>query len=419
MSGYLARNPLMTDEPQFGPPPVVAGRPVLPNALAMPAGDWRDTVAPQPTQADAADATAKAYTEWLARDRAEQVRLGHVDPATGALTPEGWRAQAQTVAGGFGPADIGALGIGAIKAYHGSPHSFERFDMSKIGTGEGAQAYGHGLYFAENEGVARGYRDKLGGRGYDTDAGTVLPHGDAHDALQEAIALSGTQYHPDQQRAIAGDVLDNINWSGSVAKMAKDFELPGGNWRPGYEAALAKAEELGLKPNKGSMYEVNLNAEPDQMLHWDKPLSEQSPHVQQALAPQVDRIQQQLVADAHRYHNPSEAELASYRDQAEAITSKMTGADIYNKSREALHLTRQPARPFKQSDADIAAALNKAGIPGISYLDAGSRGAGQGSRNHVVFDDATIDILRKYGIAGLIGGGAAATAAGGNQGQNQ
>ena len=46
---------------------------------------------------------------------------------------------------------MGLTGPGlAIKAYHGSPYDFERFDMSKIGTGEGAQAYGHGLYFAEN-----------------------------------------------------------------------------------------------------------------------------------------------------------------------------------------------------------------------------------------------------------------------------
>ena len=42
-----------------------------------------------------------------------------------------------------------------IKAYHGSPHDFDKFDMSKIGTGEGAQAYGHGLYLAENEATAK------------------------------------------------------------------------------------------------------------------------------------------------------------------------------------------------------------------------------------------------------------------------
>ena len=32
-----------------------------------------------------------------------------------------------------------------IKAYHGTSHSFDKFDMSKIGTGEGAQAYGLSL----------------------------------------------------------------------------------------------------------------------------------------------------------------------------------------------------------------------------------------------------------------------------------
>ncbi len=48
-----------------------------------------------------------------------------------------------------------------IDAYHGSPHEFEQFDSSKIGTGEGAQAFGHGLYFAGREGTAIVYRDRL------------------------------------------------------------------------------------------------------------------------------------------------------------------------------------------------------------------------------------------------------------------
>ena len=50
-----------------------------------------------------------------------------------------------------------------IKAYHGSPYDFDRFSTEQIGTGEGAQAYGQGLYFAGNEDVARGYRDALTG----------------------------------------------------------------------------------------------------------------------------------------------------------------------------------------------------------------------------------------------------------------
>jgi hypothetical protein len=42
-------------------------------------------------------------------------------------------------------------------AYHGSPHKFDKFQLDKIGTGEGAQAYGHGLYFAENPETAKSY----------------------------------------------------------------------------------------------------------------------------------------------------------------------------------------------------------------------------------------------------------------------
>jgi hypothetical protein len=48
------------------------------------------------------------------------------------------------------------------------------------------------------------------------------------------------------------------------------------------------------------------------------------------------------------------------------------------------------------------------GIPGIRYLDQGSRSQGQGTSNFVIFDPKTIEILRKYGIAGHMAGGAAA-----------
>src|SRR5687767_3158774 len=52
--------------------------------------------------------------------------------------------------------NFGLTGLGLLPfmpnmtVFHGSPHKFDKFDMSKVGTGEGAQAYGHGLYFAEN-----------------------------------------------------------------------------------------------------------------------------------------------------------------------------------------------------------------------------------------------------------------------------
>lgn len=52
----------------------------------------------------------------------------------------------------------------AIRAWHGSPHDFDHFDMSKIGTGDGSGAYARGLYFAQRRDVAENYRDMLSRR---------------------------------------------------------------------------------------------------------------------------------------------------------------------------------------------------------------------------------------------------------------
>ena len=91
-----------------------------------------------------------------ALESSEQLRTtGDYDPAPIV------NAAGLAMTGGLGgvPAEAGEaiLGSGPIRAYHGSPYDFDKFDMSKIGTGEGAQAYGHGLYFAENPEVAEQY----------------------------------------------------------------------------------------------------------------------------------------------------------------------------------------------------------------------------------------------------------------------
>jgi hypothetical protein len=186
------------------------------------------------------------------------------------------------------------LGAGPIRAYHGSPYDFDAFSMDKIGAGEGAQAYGHGLYFAEQPAVAEEYKN----------------------AITQAQL---EKYH------------DELIKNGKASRPT---------------------------PPVGKMYEVNINADPDHFLDWDKPFKDQHPEVQQKL---------------------KEAWLA----HPDASSLRSQGASH---------------------------ALKEAGIPGIKYLDQGSRVAGQGSSNYVVFDDKMIDILKKYGIAGLPAAGAAASA---------
>ena len=105
--------------------------------------------------------------------------LGHEGPAIGDRTisaqmhaPETVAALGQDVPGTIvrpfsGPLDPRTNLPQGIVAYHGTPHDFDRFSSEHIGAGEGNQAYGHGLYFAENEGVAKGYRDILSARDSD------------------------------------------------------------------------------------------------------------------------------------------------------------------------------------------------------------------------------------------------------------
>ena len=81
-----------------------------------------------------------------------------------AQNPDTWREAAQNYGDAMLMGSVGPEGKG-FTAYHGSPHAFDQFDLSKIGTGEGAQAYGHGMYLADSEGVARSYRDQLAPKG--------------------------------------------------------------------------------------------------------------------------------------------------------------------------------------------------------------------------------------------------------------
>jgi hypothetical protein len=99
-------------------------------------------------------------------------RVGEVAGQAGAFVPLNPMPAARAAAAGvkaLGPT-AGRMaegylqrtgGILPLDVYHGSPYKFDRFDASKIGTGEGAQTYGHGLYFAENPDVARQYQKTL------------------------------------------------------------------------------------------------------------------------------------------------------------------------------------------------------------------------------------------------------------------
>jgi hypothetical protein len=292
-------------------------------------------------------------------------------------------------------APSGAIGAGPIRAYHGSPYDFEKFDINRIGTGEGAQAYGHGLYFAENPAVAQSYKEA--GRGGSPMDWTVAG-GNPDWRVPSWAASRATAGGPKSQGA--ADVLADFRQR-VAEKEANDpqfFNLEGlRNIRDALEAYTKGKVEL-KKP--GHMYEVNIRADPEQFLQWDVPLSQQSPEVQSILA------------------NPAKLGLKAagplgergwygYTDpQGRLIGSAKTGgvpAQPFNPAELGQSLYKG-AGTWKPEEA--TSILREAGIPGIRYLDQGSRGGGAGTSNYVLFRDDIIDILRKYGLAGGMAGSA-------------
>ena len=319
-----------------------------------------------------------------------------------------------TVFGNVPMSQAGALGVGggAIKAYHGSPYDFEKFDLSKIGTGEGAQAYGHGLYFAENPETALSYRNQLAPR----DVAVKFPDR-SFDPLQSEDYID---------RAAAGELIESphASFDQAISRLrdkAKQYADPTYPDRVLLDHVANRIDEwkksgAKLEANDpGRMYEVNINADPEHFLDWDKPLSEQHPKVQEA-------IRKAGLA-------PTEPDLGSFAG------NPVSGVPRWADTPEQMHQLRE------------------AGIPGIKYLDQGSRGPStiynvgaprsdfgpyspftnradaqahmdmlrrQGfhdaeireqaqpqTSNYVVFNDKLIDIIKKYGLAGLVAGGGA------------
>ena len=358
MSGSLYARALLTD-PETG----------------MTAEDW--------------DPVRQGLTDWTQAQQQKSYDMGLADPATG------WPTRAGVAA--LGPAYANALLFGTtapgeapgITVYHGSPHSFDRFDIGKIGTGEGAQAYGHGLYFAEREGTARSYRDQL--------AGPPAPGEFLHSG---PLTMPQGGFKPvvdvlERHRGDFNAAIGDPAVSDSVKGTLRDWQKSGVEYLP--------------SQSPGHMYEVNIAADPEHFLHWDKPLSEQSPYVQEQLGKlgitpdQAATMHDKLVGQA--------------LDTGGAVpVSPPRGQDFYEHLGEQLHSGPKlddsgwtAVAPTTYRDPAAAAqALRDVGIPGIRYYDQGSRTAGKGSHNFVVFDPDTLEILRKYGIAGLGLGGAAA-----------
>lgn len=296
-------------------------------------------------------------------------------------------------------------------AYHGSPHDFDKFDVSKIGTGEGAQAYGHGLYFAQNEDVAKIYRDALS-------PSDALVGGKPYNAKdpEHFAAMSRSEY-PDDATAIR-------NLQSGIAQYKKIKA----SWVPAaiaqHEDVISRIQRGGLPPVQeiphGHLYHVRIKANPEHFLDWDKPLSEQHPAIRKAIASNYDPVSVVPLGNGMSDLKVGKGTIGTFKDaeigdpvQKAMSHDPRTGEMIYRALGERpiqkpvafKHpMTGQEGVTNQVISGKSASAerLKQSGIPGVRYLDAGSRGHGDGSRNYVVFDHNLVDIKRKYAHGGSV-----------------
>lgn len=296
----------------------------------------------------------------------------HIQQILPAGVPDLFSLTGKTGALVTGVPDPGGDVSAIVRAYHGSPHTFDKFSLDKIGTGEGAQAYGHGLYFAESEGVARSYRDALS-----------APTGEKPEDIAGRVyeAVSG-----DRDRAIAElqRRVDSIERRRAEDPSSVPTDMLSGE--TSVHKALAYLKNGGTPG--GALYEVQIDANPDDFLDWDKPLSQQPKVLRDYLAkadlshlPEGGRLRRTI--EAYR-GNPGD-----WVPPPGANIPEPLGHQIYDA------LTEYGGGAAR--NAALTKAMSEAGILGIKYLDAGSRGKGDGTRNYVVFDENRVKIVKRNG----------------------
>lgn len=269
-------------------------------------------------------------------------------------------------------------------AWHGSPHSFDKFSTSAIGTGEGAQVYGWGLYFASNKEVAEWYRKRL----------TDVPRG--HTITVDGVLLSDVP-KPDGVTTLARAKAVTALFSAAeptvdaaFAALDTDPTLAGrddlkAQGRTFLEQLRGKDIQRVLPP-AGAIYQVELAPKEDEYLLWDKPLSEQSEKVKAAL--ENSGVLEGLDEYRKVYSSGGAAKGAEiYKYVAERVLS------LPFKKKVAAALGD---RPVYGKEARASEYLHSLGIRGIKYLEGASRAKGEGNYNYVIFDEEDVSITAKF-----------------------
>ena len=269
-----------------------------------------------------------------------------------------------------------------LSAWHGTANvdPYEKFDYNKVGGpgGEGAQAFGYGLYFTGKKAIAKWYRNKLSSVKSELFIDGKKASFHDNDPINMLIARAWT--------AIGKELGKNKKTLTKELKHNKSSAFK--QWKQRFDQAIAKVQtdSVVIKTDMGKIYHVDI-PEDNEYLDWDKPFSEQNPHVKLALETLFKKYKFEKFLDAVKKVDGGDSKALKEIGFSSFDYPNAAGS-LYNKLAEVLS-----ERGIKSSQKQVSDELKALGVPGIKYNGDGSK---DGVNNYVIFDDSKIKIKKVH-----------------------
>lgn len=291
-------------------------------------------------------------------------------------------------------------------AWHGGPHEFDRFDMSKIGTGEGAQAYGWGLYFAGAKAVAKHYRERLSDQRRTSiyDGRPLMEIAQEHQGIARRVLMEIADAGTAQEaREAIHTWLGNLRERRSTYKISVERHTKGaerekaagneGSAKGFRDAAvsnqrgLAETDEailaisamdpdkLDVTRAKGRLFKVDLKPRDDEWLRYDQLGKQQPARVREAIGQVWDDMPAHIRAQVETDWNV---------DTREEFVGLMRGKDLQAAIERWAGENALPGQETMdfggRSDQAASVYLLSKGIRGVKYIDGNNRNSTGGMR---------------------------------------
>lgn len=236
-------------------------------------------------------------------------------------------------------------------AFAGSRVDYDTPSLEAIGTGEGNQAHGWGLYYALNKDVAESYRKTFVGESTDTNLGLANYYlrknefdvGLAIDALQEDV------YNGKRDAETAKEIFE-------------------------YWENTSQSELEQNARRKGQVHEVDLPENP-YLLDEDTAVWQQSDIVKDGISNLVDKLSDEQVGQLQ----VGQYDVAEKREILKSNLQSETGRKLYKTLTNVLG--------SKQAASEM---LESVGIKGITY------DGNQDGRCFVIFNPADVKVIQKF-----------------------